>query len=187
MSISAYLNFQPDWSEPVYVSHVWRTGILAHQVGSEQRAALYTWPRLKMKYSLDLEGSEQRLLQRLLHKHLHQVWGIPVWPDQARLTAQAASGQKVIQLDTTNRHFESQLQVILLGSDPETFEVGDVDVVSDTQITLVDNLASTWPAGTWACPLLAARLESEQAYSLMAMQSGSMVVEAKEVITDDSL
>ncbi|MBN2568124.1 MAG: hypothetical protein JXB42_01705 [Deltaproteobacteria bacterium] len=138
------------------LSHVWKTSIQAGVKGGEKRSALYTWPRVTLDNTFWLTSiSEFNWVKRNLYRHLSDSWGIPLWPDKTQLTAQAASGQKVLTVAKTSyRHFYADRNLIILDpSDYTSYEVGTIaSVDSDTQITLEDNLANTWASRQYVIP-----------------------------------
>lgn len=183
MDIAAYLTIAPNWASPVTVSHIWMTGMLRSEPGLEQRSGLLTWPRRKIKYQLDIfDEEEARRIKRHFYKYLHKIFGVPIWPDDTYLTAEAATGQKILMVESTlYRRFVAGGRVILLDpADYTNFEAGVIDVVAETQITLVDELDNTWPENTLVYPLLAARLAASQEIRIPVPKLGEISIEAIE-------
>jgi len=153
-----YLTMQP-YSQSI--SHLWRTSILTNMIGWEQRSALYTWPRITLRGKYSPTGTtEINWLKRKLLRSTDALWGIPAWMDKTTLTAQAASGQKVMAVGATgNRHFYAGRQVILINPDNfQSYEVKTIDTLAAAQINTTVNLTSTWPVGTWVLPLYECRI-----------------------------
>lgn len=183
MAIASYLTIAPNWDEPISVSHIWRTSIQTSITGAEKRSALFTWRRLKTAYNLDLLSAQQsNWAKRRLFRDISNLWGIPVWPDQTELTAQANNGQKILAVsDTDNRRFESGKLIILINpSDFASYEEGTIDTFTSTQITLVGNLVNTWSAYTDVLPLITARIEATQEVSNYTAQYGNIKIRAVE-------
>lgn len=183
MNIDSYLTIPPDWGKEVKIKHIWRTGIQRSVTGAEKRSAYYTWKRLAFQYRISLLSYQESVwFFRYLNKYLSLIWGIPVWVDETYLTSQASSGQAVLNVDTTNyRRFEEGRRVLLLSPiDFTSLEEGEIQSMTSTQLTLVSNLGSTWPAGTLIYPLIATRLESVQEVSLLTAAYGSFVLSAEE-------
>jgi len=164
------------------VSHQWRTSIQTATTAGEKRSALYTWPRVKLSSEYAFQGSTKRAWMRRNLLNLEDLWEIPLWHDETALTAQAASGQKILTVGATNyRHFYPGRECILIGSSFESYETGTIDTVdSATQITLVDNLASTWPIGTLVIPLYSFRVTSPQELQSLDRPRQSTAFEATE-------
>lgn len=165
------------------VAHLWRTSIQKTVNGKEKRTALFTWPRILLQSTYTPSGSREiNWMKRKIIRYSDMLWGIPVWPDKTVLTAQAASGQKILAVaDTGNRHFYAGRQcVIIKPSDPFVYAVGTINVLASAQITLLVNLAATWPAGSWVLPLYDCRIAADQEITGMAMRRQEIELEATE-------
>lgn len=183
ISIDEYLLAKPNWASPVLYRRKWQTCILPSINGEEQRSSLLTWPRRTLAYTALSSGfTESALILRKLYRSLHLVWGVPFWQDRTTLTAQAVSGQKILQVRSTeNRNFEEGGTCIVL--DPNnlaSYEAGVVDTFGAASITLEVNLSSTWPAGREVYPVLKARIKSGQSWDPIASRMGQVEIEAFE-------
>jgi len=157
-----YLTIKPSDQQ---VSHSWRTTFQKTVKGKEKRSALFTWPRVILKNTIRLTSNQDiNWFKRNLINYVDEVWYIPIWADKTTLTAQAASGQKTLAVgDTENRHFYEGRECIIINPDDSTdYEYGTIDSLTSTQITLVDNLASTWDSVFYVLPLYGFRLDSNQ-------------------------
>lgn len=155
----------PDWSEVVSIGHIANTGMLKSITGTEQRSALYTWPRMKVGYTAAPSAyTHKAWLTRELWKNLHNTWGVPIWPDETLLTVQASSSQSVLSVgETAYRRFYAGGRCIVMNpSNPLSYETGVIATVGVTSITLDAGLASTWPSGSAVYPLIVGRLRAEQ-------------------------
>jgi hypothetical protein len=177
-TINAYLFVFPDWSEPVKIVHIWRTTMLIALDGSEQRAGLFSKKKRRITYLLkSLSYSETAKIKRRLFKYIHLTWGIPVWPDGTELSAQAASGQKVLNVDSTeNRSFSVGGKVVVLGGHTN-YEVGTIASKTATSITLEENLTNTWAKDTRVFPLLIGKSQSVQTMKMASGRYGTIAVE----------
>jgi len=148
------------------VSHVWKTTIQENIEGGEKRSALLTWPRVNLDNKIQMsEDNERSFIQASLWRDIDSLWNIPIISDKTLLTAQASSGQKIIAVSETDyRHFYDGRQAVLIDPDDwENYEIVSIDTVdSSTQITVVDNLVSTWPASTEIYPLYPCRIPKNQ-------------------------
>jgi hypothetical protein len=165
------------------VAHRWRTAIQKTVKGGEKRSALFTWPRIILRNTFTPTGSREiNWMKRKIVKYADAIWGIPVWPDLTALTAQAASGQKILAVSATDdRHFYTDRQcVIVNAADPLIYEVGMIDVLAAQQITLTVNLAATWPAGSWVLPLYECRIASDREVSRQQSNRREIELEGTE-------
>lgn len=165
------------------VAHRWRSSIQKAVNGREKRSALLTWPRVILRNTVAPIGSREiNWLKRKLIRYADSVWGIPVWADKTELTAQAASGQKILAVaETADRHFYAGRQCIMIDpSDPFEYEVGTIDILASAQITLVANLSATWPAGSWVFPLYDCRIAADQEVARPRSNRREIELEATE-------
>jgi len=160
LAVEYYFLVEPDWADGLRYRRRWRTSIQSGITGFEIRSKLYTWPRRSIDYSIGAIGNDETsYLKRKLFKSMSGVAGVPFWQDETTLTAQANSGQAVLNVGSTeNRNFEVGGQCILI-QDQSSFEVGNIQSKTSDSITLSSNLAYTWPAGTRVYPVLKARID----------------------------
>ena len=152
--VSDYLLINPDWDRGINLRKRWKTTIQTSLKNNEKRSSLYTWPRRIYRFTLiALNYNESIMLKQKIYKNLSNIWGVPYWQDETALSVQADSGQATLEIeDTTNRNFEEGAEC-LLGS-KDSYEVGIIQSLTDTQIILVDLLGNTWPIGTKIYPIL---------------------------------
>ncbi|GAH00525.1 unnamed protein product, partial [marine sediment metagenome] len=131
--------------------------------GVEQRAALLTWPRKTLTYQvINLSAAQSAYVKRKLYKNLYKVFGVPIWMDRTELSSQASSGQKILNVTSTEkRNFEVGAPCLIYTNE-STYEYGEIDSFTSNQITLVGNLTYTWDADTDVYPLLQGRLQQTQ-------------------------
>jgi hypothetical protein len=175
-----YLTMEPKTQQ---VAHQWRTSIQKTVLGREKRSALFTWPRIALRHTFTPSGSREiNWLKRKLLRYADAIWGIPVWPDKTLLTAQAASGQKVLAVAATGtRHFYAGRECVIIDPlDPFEYEIGAINILASAQITLVANLAAAWPAGSWVLPLYECRIAADQEVTGRAMRRQEIDLEATE-------
>ena len=162
LDVQKYLTLEPDWTEGLKYSRVWKTFIQKSLTGKEVRSAIYTWPRKKLEYTVFATNyAEQAYLKRVLFKFVNEVWGIPLWQDETILLSDAPAGSSSLTADTTFRNFEKGGQCIIY-EDYRTYEVAEISDISDTSITLSSSLQNSWPAGTRVYPVLKARIKQKQ-------------------------
>jgi hypothetical protein len=168
---------------------MWRTSIVAAQVGNEQRSMLFTHPRIKISFVVSpATYAENAWFARALHLYLHGLWGVPVWTDGTELTSAAAADQPVLAVDdTTFRRFYQGRQCILIDkSDWTSYEVGTVLSTTSTQITLSSNLSSAW-SSAWVYPLFEGRLSNQQKYQSMQIDLSLLNLEFTESLDSGSV
>ena len=179
--VNEYFLIPPDWAKPVSFRKQWRTSLQRSIIDGEKRSALFTWPRRTLAYQATaMEYSETAYIMRKIYKNLHNVWGIPYWQDRTALTAEAASGQAVLDVGSTQyRNFEVGAQCILLAS-KDSFEIGTIQSFTADQITLTANLTNTWPDVTAVYPILKCRIKTGQKFNSLSDRIGKIHIEAQE-------
>lgn len=151
----------------------------------EQRSSLFTWPRRSLKLDLRPASVESfNYLKRILYKRLHRVWGVPYWQDETELSVTASSGQPALQVNSTQyRNFEVGALCVVLCS-WGSYEIHEIDSLTSTEITLTENLAFTWAAGTEVYPILKGRLDAVVGFEVPVPKIGGLTVEFNEVLDE---
>lgn len=157
-----FLMIRPDWRERIRVGREFLTTITEAKSGLEQRAALRAFPKRSIKYvSAAFSQPEAAYLHRKLYKEMHELLGIPIWPDFALLTVQANSGTNALTVDSTvNMPFVVGGQIALISpDDPDTYDVHVVQALATTTIALVTSLTHTWAIGSEVWPVIPTRIK----------------------------
>ncbi len=108
ISIDEYLVVPPNWINSLKFRRRWMTTVVESIDGSEQRSALFTWPRRTLAFTiLAYDYARVSFLKARLYKNLHGVWGVPLWQDGTELVAPTVTGQTSVSVDgTMYRSFE---------------------------------------------------------------------------------
>lgn len=138
----------------------WLTDVIPAYDGSEQRIRLRGSPRRAFEGEFLLSGRDRRTAENLLHGAHARDWAVPVWMDAQQLATAISSGADVLAVDTTTRDFHVG-GAVYVGTGPDAFEVGEVESLTSSSITLADPLVSGWPAGAEVLPLRAARMPAD--------------------------
>lgn len=181
--IAVYFLLEPDWDAGISVYHVWRTGILRSMVGGEQRSEYYSWARLKIRFSLaSMNYTEWAWLQRSLNRYLHDIWGIPIWPDAATLSSDVDAGASVLPVDATAyRHFVEGDKCIIIKSDDFTvYEAFDILTLAADQITIDGTLVNDFGLGTRVFPVFRATIGMTLNITNFLSRVGQIELEAIE-------
>jgi len=158
------LTLEPE--SPISLSLEWRTDVIVARSGLERRAAQRSSPRWMLTMTLRLQSeADIRRLRWMLSQKLGESWRVPVWHKPARVTADAASGQAVVDLDNTKSDIVAGDWVFLRRRDGTVSEFGTVSVASASQLTLSGNLANTYAAGSRVYLAVEALLREQQGIS----------------------
>lgn len=148
----------PDWGQHVLERLEWRTDVLtAPYSGIAQRRALRALPRRAFEFAVGAEDRARAHMDAALAAWSAREWGLPVWPDGERLSADVAAGALVLPATPSGRDYVAGGLVLLL-ADPLHLEAAEVASVGASSLTLARPLGNAWPAGTPLLPLRRARL-----------------------------
>lgn len=144
-----------DYSEEL----AWLTDVLQAPTGGTQHRRLRQSPRTFLAFSALESGDRRRWMEVLLRAHSAAAWWAPVSIDAAVLDGAAAAGTDSLSAPgAEGSRFEVGGHALLVGSDPRRYEVREVSAIATGALTLADDLAFTWPAGTQVVPVRRAHL-----------------------------
>lgn len=137
----------------------WKTDILVATDGTEQRIAWRKNPRQQISMTVRIpEGRDRRRMMSLLKGWHPRVFGVPIWWEAQALQAAASAGATTISLDTSNADYRAG-GLVIVWSDPDTFDAIEIDAVNPTSLELTSPLADDYLAGeTLVMPLRVAQL-----------------------------
>lgn len=147
--------FLPDWLAGIDETLSSRSSVLRSPDGDEQGISLRRKMRRSYAIPYTLRNELAQQAENLLFGWQGRLYGVPAWPEQTYLTANAAAGTKVLALSTADRTlFPKSLILVFLGKNAVGGEVREVLSVTPTAVTLKDTLIGTWPAGSRVVPVL---------------------------------
>jgi len=153
--------FFPLWSEPVGIKRGFYTTFLDSEDGGEQRSAIASKVTKAHGFTVQTRNqTETSYLRRRITMYVNKVWAVPIWPYEMELASEAASGQAVLNVNTTvNRELTAGSgEMVILRTNYNNVESGEVSAFDGNSITLDSNLSNTWPAGTKLYPVLRSTL-----------------------------
>jgi hypothetical protein len=158
--------FAHNWADGLKMTTTYRTAVSrSPEKVSEDRTQLWQRPQRTLKVlwterGLGFKENLVRLLQSL-REMTSENWMVPLYPDMAFLSADAASGQPNIQADFTKRRFFTGGRVVVLplmdsradwqddDDNPGTYHLSTIQAkISDTEFQLADNLPISYLAGS---------------------------------------
>lgn len=121
--------------------------------GTERRERLREYPRQSWSYDFKIEESEAALFDNLLFDFQSRSFGVPVWWDDSRVTANVAAGASSITVNSTDyRDYRvGGLAVVL--SNATTFDVLTIASVTATTVTFTSPTINAHSAGAPVFPL----------------------------------
>lgn len=168
-------SIRPNWRGGVLERLEWLTDVLTSTTGVEQRRALRVSPRRYMEITVNPTHNERSFLDMVLHKMGSDEWLLPLWFDQAKLSADAELGDSRIEFDNTYREFLTG-GFALLYQDAFTWEVISVSGQDDDGLDLDVVLDGDWSAGAKVYPLRLARLSAETSADALTTTVGESVL-----------
>ena len=152
--------FPPNFSQALIERLSWKTDVLSHYDGSEQRIKQRQVARMGYEYRLTALGVNAQRLKAMLWGWQARVFAVPVWTDEGSLQASANADDVVLTINTDELDYHAGGFVVLL-SDTYKLEVVEIESLTATTITLANGLGSAWSAGTKVCPARLARIASD--------------------------
>lgn len=151
----------PDWTYGVTEHTEYFTDIMTAYDGSEQRVQLLGSPRRGFDFTAMTESAnDAALLGALLYGWQSKIYGLPVWTEMARATAQVTAGDTVINVDTAYMDLSSGF--VMLWRDMHTWEAFAIDSYTSSTISIASPAAATWAASTPVMPVLNVRMDLQQ-------------------------
>lgn len=158
MYSGAVFSFDPCWQEPIIERLTWLTNVLPHRDASEQRRQVRLYPRRQLEYlCFGLTSLERSRMDNFIRAYQHTGFLLPIWTDVQTLTVQANSGQNVVNIATETYDYDAD-QYVILWANHNNYEAVQIDSLSANSLTLIENLANTWPVGTQVLPARLARM-----------------------------
>lgn len=155
--------FEPNWSGSVSEMLEWLTDVLTAPDGSEQRRSLRFFPRRSFEFAIAEGGPGRQLLDNMLISFGAARWYVPLWHEVNILDLQAVSGASALASaelrDRTGVRVGSVL--CLMGDDPYTYELVEVQALTADGVTLETPLIRTWPMGTRVFHVCSAELTDQ--------------------------
>lgn len=136
----------------------WNTAVLQGASGYEQRIATRNLPTEAIEYTFRFTEAQRARLEAVLWEWSARIFGVPVWMDARPLAADAAIGDLVLSVGETANYSFRVGDLVLLLSDDTTFEVGTIDAIAATTVTLDRPLVQAWSAGALVLPVREALL-----------------------------
>ena len=152
--------FRPDWSSAIIERLTFKTAPLQSITGAGQYVAVRQQPRRSVEARFLLSGAERTHLELRLQRMGSTEHLVPLWFHRATLASGVSAGATTLPCDTVEREFRAGDFAYLVGKDVFSGETVEIASVADDGLTLVDAIASDWPAGSVLHPLRAARFDA---------------------------
>lgn len=153
-----------DQNIPIVEELSWQTNVNQSEPDYQQRiSARPHGPLRTLEYHLSPRaGAARARLQGALWTP-GQFYCVPVWSDVGVLTGTATSGTNTLSLDTTLRDYEIGSYVGICSNtlDPNSYQFFQIAAISDSQLTLDQNIATTVASGSLVFPARVASISDD--------------------------
>lgn len=171
-----------NWEANVQRVLTWRTNIITHRDGSEQRRRVRSQPVEELTYQITLTTQEEAAqLAAVLWNIPDMRVAFPRWEDALMLNVDAVATDTTLTLERPvgPRSFATDALVLI---DGVGFERITIDSIAGDTLTLLDPLAEDWPAGSTVVPLVTGYVRSPVAGQDSSQLIGdvSIVLEVEE-------
>lgn len=146
---------------PFSESLQFKTDVITHTGGKEQRIATLHNGRERYNCTFRLTGNDRQRMRTLLFSWHDQTFGLPLFHEGTELTAATLVGATQFQITGGN---SSDFRVGGLGlvfTDQYTFDVVEFDTVSDTLLEITGTAENAYPVGTRIMPVRTVRIVSQ--------------------------
>lgn len=151
------------WSpEQFYTEEIqWATDVIESYDGTEQRISMRLTPRQVLTFTNFQTDPQQDIQMRLaLFNWMAQVWGVPIWWEQAPMTAQMNSGDVSIPVNTANADYRVGGLVFIRNPMNQT-EAFEINTITTNAITITSGAVNTYPKGSQVMPIRTAYAKTQ--------------------------
>ena len=151
----------PNWSAGIKESIDYLTDVLSAYSDSEQRRGIRSLPRRNFViHYTTVDARSAALLDALLWGWQHRPYGVPMWPDAVRLTADLAIGSSVVPIPTSDRVFVAG-GFVTIWTTPFSFDIAKLSAVASGSVTLGSPTQFLHKAGSLVVPVVMARVKDD--------------------------
>lgn len=164
-------SISPNWEDGISEGIGYLTDVMSAYDTTEQRVQLRARPRRTMQFrALAEEARDAALLHGILYNWQPRVYGVPIWQDIQKTTADVAAGDLVIQVDTTDRQYEAG-GLAFIWRNPHEWEAFQIASLTASTITIASPAQAAWTraSGAWIMPMRAGRLGDSQTLSRLSV------------------
>lgn len=123
-----------------------KTDIIGHDDGTEQRINVREAPRQRIQFTVRVDDDRSRdAINSVLYDWQSRVFGVPIWWEQKRLDAPVAINDTVIQVDTANADFRAGGLVMLFDNN-FAFEALEILTVNPNDLVVTTGILSAFDA-----------------------------------------
>jgi hypothetical protein len=163
---------RPNWRNGIIERLEWLTDTMGSTYGTEQRRALRLSPRRSFDMTFNPIDSARSYFDLWLHRFGSDEFMVPLFHDRGKLTDSVLAGVDELPVDTTYREFVAGGMAVIIGDDPFTTEIVEIDAVAADTLTLAAGIGAAWGKGTAIYPLRRSRLAQESLFAALTSRVG---------------
>ena len=166
--------YDPNMSEPVTETFGYLTNVISSFSSMEQRIQLRAVPVGTISYAVVLTVlRDVQQANAILFGNQPRAFGVARWPFRTTLASDATTDDLLIYCDTTDIPFEEG-GLVMLWTDPFTWEVQTIDSVASDHLVLVTGVRSSWTGTvTTVVPMVVGRLSTDESFTWESLAIGS--------------
>ena len=165
-----------------------KTDILEARDGSEQRVSTRKHPRLSYELDFTREyGAEYSRIEYLMYDWQHRVFGLPMWHESVRMTADASAGANTINVGDTSYSSFKVGRVALIREDELTFTALKIDAVTQNSLQFNSPLDRDYSAGVEVLPIRTARTVREYSGGRYSVGGGTFKIKFRSTDNVDDI
>jgi len=158
---------KPNYIQPVIERISYKTDILRSKDGTEQRIKTRENPRIEIEFRQTAFHKAQQNISTIINAHQGRYFIVPLFSDQALLTAGVASGSTVAYVDTQNKKFTPG-QYIVFWRSAYDFDTVEIATVNADSVTFAYPITTAWETGTETFPAVASTMNFSLPYAYPA-------------------
>jgi len=168
--------FMPNWRGGVTERLAWGTNVSVSDSGAEQAYSYRLSPRREFEATFNPIGDSRTFFDLFISQIGGQEMMVPLWHDTHKLTALAEEDATRIDCHTEYGEFVAGGMALLVGPDPWSHEIVEIDAVDGTGLDIVSGLSADWPSGATILPLRRSRLDLQPSLSNLTGTVGESVL-----------
>jgi len=151
--------FAPNWASTVDETLEWLTSVESSFGGVEQRFCMREEPRRVLEYQLQVTSGDSGLFESVVFGWSDRLYAVPLWQEQANLTADVPAGANVIPLGSTADLSFEVGGLLTLRQSARVSESIEIESVGASEVVLRKPVERAWPRGSRVFPVMVARLD----------------------------
>lgn len=154
-------SFRPNWREPMTERLSFLTNVLTSSSGAEQRRSLRPTPRRTFEADFLLRSAERTFWDLFMNKAGGLEVTVPLYWEGVKLPEALAAGSgDTVAFDTRLCEWQYHAgRYALLVRDALTWELVQIETVTDTEVVFTAPVTKAWPKGTMLYPIRRATIE----------------------------